>query len=81
MKVQVKLFAAARELAGSDKLELEIAAPATLADLRRALAKEFPALQKILPHALWAVDAEYAGDSTVINERSEIALIPPVSGG
>jgi molybdopterin converting factor subunit 1 len=81
MKVQVKLFAAARELAGSDKLELEIAERATLAELRMAIAKEFPALQKILPHTLWAVDAEYARENTKINERSEIALIPPVSGG
>jgi molybdopterin converting factor subunit 1 len=81
MKVQVKLFAAARELAGSDKLELELTDSATLADLRLAIAKQFPALQKILPHALWAIDAEYAGDRTLINERSEIALIPPVSGG
>ena len=81
MKVRVKLFAAARELAGSDTLELEIADRATLADLRLAVAKEFPALQKLLPHTLWAVDAEYAANDYVINGRSEIALIPPVSGG
>ena len=81
MKVRVKLFAAARELAGRDELELELAQRATLADLRVAIAKAFPALQKITPHALWAVDAEYAGDSTIINENSEIAIIPPVSGG
>jgi molybdopterin converting factor subunit 1 len=81
MKVQVKLFAAARELAGRDKLELEIAERATLAELRVAIAKEFPTLKKLLSHALWAVGAEYAGDGTIINDHSEIALIPPVSGG
>jgi molybdopterin converting factor subunit 1 len=81
MKVRVKLFAAARELAGSDQLALEIADRATLADLRVTVEKTFPALQKILPHTLWAVDAEYAGDDCVIDERSEVAIIPPVSGG
>jgi molybdopterin converting factor subunit 1 len=81
MKVQVKLFAAARELAGGDTVEIEIQERATVADLRLALAKDFPALDKLLPHALWAVDAEYAGDSTIINDHSEVALIPPVSGG
>jgi molybdopterin converting factor subunit 1 len=81
MKVQVRLFAAARELAGSDKVEIAIPEHATLADLRLAIAKDFPALKKLLPHALWAIDAEYAADTTIINERSEIALIPPVSGG
>jgi molybdopterin converting factor subunit 1 len=81
MNVQVKLFAVARELAGGDKLDVEIAERATLADLRLAIAKQFPALQRILPHTLWAVDAEYAGENTIINEHSDIALIPPVSGG
>jgi molybdopterin converting factor subunit 1 len=81
MKVRVKLFAAARELAASDKVELEIPERGTLADVRLAIAKTYPALQKLLPHALFAVDAEYAADSTIINDHSDIALIPPVSGG
>ncbi len=81
MKVRVKLFAAAKELAGRDTLELETADGATVADLRLAVAKEFPALQKILRHSVWAVDAEYAGDDCVIGQHSEVAFIPPVSGG
>jgi molybdopterin converting factor subunit 1 len=81
MKIKVKLFAAARELAGGDTVEIEIPEHTTVADLGLALAKNFPALEKLLPHALWAVDAEYAGDSTIINDHSEVALIPPVSGG
>jgi sulfur-carrier protein len=81
MKVRVKLFAAAKELAGRDVLDLELADIATLAELRQAVGKELPALQKILRHSVWAVDAEYARDDRVINQHSEIALIPPVSGG
>jgi len=34
-----------------------------------------------VPHALWAVGAQYANDDTALNENSEVALIPPVSGG
>jgi molybdopterin converting factor subunit 1 len=81
MKVRVKLFAAARELAGRDVLELEINERAKLAELRLAVVDACPALQRIIAHALWAVDAEYAGDDAIIDEHSEIALIPPVSGG
>jgi molybdopterin converting factor subunit 1 len=81
MKVRVKLFAAARELAGRDQLELEITERANLAELRLAVVEACPALQRIMPHTLWAVDAEYAADDAIIDERSEIALIPPVSGG
>ena len=30
---------------------------------------------------MWAVDAEYADDTATVNEHSDVALIPPVSGG
>ncbi len=81
MKVHVKLFAAAREAAGAGEVAIEVRDGATLADVRRALVASVPALEKILPHARWAVDAQFAGDGQVVTETSEIALIPPVSGG
>jgi len=81
MKVCVKLFAVAREIAGRDVVEVELAPGATIADLRRTIAAEQPALSNVLSHALWAVDATYAGDDICLNERSNVALIPPVSGG
>ena len=81
MKVRVKLFAVAKELAGQDELAINVPLGATIADLRRAMENEYPALVRVLPHALWAVNAEYARHDTTINERSEIALIPPGSGG
>jgi sulfur-carrier protein len=81
MKVRVRLFAAAKDLAGRDVLPLEVAAPATIADIRTALLAAAPALANIVPHALWAVDTQYALESTRVTEQSEIALIPPVSGG
>jgi molybdopterin converting factor small subunit len=34
-----------------------------------------------LPHVLFAVGSEYAGDERPIREGSQIACIPPVSGG
>jgi molybdopterin converting factor subunit 1 len=81
MKVRVKLFAAARELAGRSELELDVDDPARVADIRHAIERAHPELQKIVRHALWAVDAKYAGDQTPVSERSDVALIPPVSGG
>jgi molybdopterin converting factor subunit 1 len=81
MKVRVKLFAAARDLAQRDELEIELPGGATIADARSATEQTWPALVPVLSHAMWAVDAEYATDSTPLTERSEVALIPPVSGG
>jgi len=81
MKVRVKLFAVAKELAGRDVLELNVREGATVAEVRLALENACPALQRVLPHAVWAVDAQYAGDDVVLSQQSEVALIPPVSGG
>ena len=81
MKIRVKLFAVAMELAGRDELTIDLPDGATVRDLQDAVMAASPALSRIIPHALWAVNAEYANGSTHLNEQSEIALIPPVSGG
>jgi molybdopterin converting factor subunit 1 len=81
MIVCVKLFAVAKELAGCDELSVELPTGATIRDLRSAVVVVSPALARIVPHALWAVGAEYAADDALLTEQSEIALIPPVSGG
>jgi molybdopterin converting factor subunit 1 len=81
MKVRVKLFAVAKELAGCDALTVNLPTGATVRDLRDAMIVLNPALERIVPHAMWAVGTEYATDDTPLNEQTEIALIPPVSGG
>jgi molybdopterin synthase sulfur carrier subunit len=81
MKLRVRLFAVAKDLAARDELTVEAPDGATVADVRRIVAAEYPVLSNVLPHALWAVDAAYSNDDTPLNEKSDIALIPPVSGG
>jgi molybdopterin converting factor subunit 1 len=81
MKVEVKLFAVARQLAGCERVGVELPAGATVRDLRAALLKESPALASIAPMLLFAVDREYAGDESVLSEDADVACIPPVSGG
>ena len=81
MTVRVKLFAVAKELAGCDELSVELPLGSTIHDLRAAIVAVAPPLSRIVPHAMWAVNAEYANDSTRLSEQSEVALIPPVSGG
>ena len=81
MKVSVQLFAVARQLAGRDVVELELADHATVADLRQALSREVPPLAESLPRMLFAVNQEYAPDTLRVPPHAEIACIPPVSGG
>ena len=81
MTVRVKLFASAKELAGGDSVTIDVPANATLADVREAIVGQCGALREIMPHAMWAVNTEYATEDTRVTDKSEIAIIPPVSGG
>jgi molybdopterin converting factor small subunit len=81
MKVCVKLFAVAKQLADRDEVAIDVVEPATIADVERALLATVPALAAIASHARWAVDAKFAVSDHAVTERSEVALIPPVSGG
>jgi molybdopterin converting factor subunit 1 len=81
MKVRVKMFAVARQRVGSDTIELDLPADASISQLRSVLAASHPPLADVLPHARFAVNSEYAADSHTIPAAAEVAIIPPVSGG
>lgn len=82
MKVRVRLFAAAREAAGFDEVEVDLAAVRpTVAEVRRALAAGHPALGRVLATSRMAVDAAFAKDGDPVPQGAEVAVIPPVGGG
>ncbi len=81
MIVCVKLFAAARQIAQRDVVEIELADGASVGELRRQMAATMPELADLLGHVLFAIDSEYADDSIKIPAGADIACIPPVSGG
>jgi molybdopterin converting factor subunit 1 len=81
MLVHVRLFARARDLAGADVLRIELPDGATVADLRRRLAADCPALSALLERSALAVENEFAADSLELPVDAEVALLPPVSGG
>ena len=81
MRVTVKLFAAAKEQAGQDALQVELPASATVGDLRTGLAVQFPALASLASRLLFAVDHQYVTDGQRLAADAEIAGFPPVSGG
>lgn len=81
MIIHCRLFAAARDLAGSSEVVLKLSEPATIGDVRRQLATEVPALAALAPYLLFAIGTDYATNETPVAPGSEIAGIPPVSGG
>jgi len=81
MQLSVRLFARARDLVGESEALVELAPGATVADLRRRLSVDYPTLKSLLENSALAVNDEFADDSSALSPDSEIALLPPVSGG
>ena len=81
MQICVKLFAAARDLAGSDSIEIDLPAAATVADLREALMERLPPARELLARSMFAINHDYAANHEHLQPNAEVACIPPVSGG
>jgi molybdopterin synthase catalytic subunit/molybdopterin synthase sulfur carrier subunit len=81
VNVNVKLFAAAREAAGKDTVAVQLDDTPTLAQLRGALAKQYPQLAGVLACSMFAIDTEYRSDDSEIPAGATVVCIPPVSGG
>ena len=81
MRITVKLFAILRERAGVSELSLDLEKGQTVTHAARALAKQLPQLEGLLHRVAFAVNREYAPETTVLHDNDELAAIPPVSGG
>ena len=80
MRVSVRLFAGLRERAGTDRLEVELAEPASVADVLAAMAHT-PVGALRPRECVVAVNREYADADEPVRAGDEVALVPPVSGG
>jgi molybdopterin converting factor subunit 1 len=81
IRVTVKLFAAARDIVGDAETEISLPAGATAADVLASLASTHPAFAAWRDHVRLAVNYEYVAPDVLLNDRDEVAVIPPVSGG
>jgi len=80
--IQIKIicFGITRDIIGQFDYSITLEREATVADLKQKLSLLFPAFHTLKSLRI-AVNAEYAADSVVLNEKDEVVLIPPVSGG
>ena len=81
MKITVRLFAGAAQQAGVRTLALEVSDGADVAAARAALLMHFPQLKALSDVSLWATETEVLDERAVLEPNSELAMIPPVSGG
>ncbi len=81
IKINVLLFGACRETAGTGELSCELTSPATAGSAWGELKRRFPALAGFERNALVAVNEEHARMDHPLKEGDTLAIFPPVSGG
>jgi MoaE-MoaD fusion protein len=79
--ITILFFAHLKELAGTNRLRLEVPSEFRILDLRQRLIELHPALRAILPSALASINQSFAFDDDTIPPEAEVAFFPPVSGG
>lgn len=82
MQVKILLFATLKDIAGQNRMTLDLPGDsATLADVRAAMIARIPAIEANLNSAIAAVQEEYAFPEDAVKDGDEVAFFPPVSGG
>ena len=81
MNITVLFFASVRQAVGQAELRLEMAKDATIDDLRHELQALYPATERLLGHARWAVNEAFVELDQRLEGGDTVAVIMPVSGG
>ncbi|EDO1161131.1 molybdopterin converting factor subunit 1 [Listeria innocua] len=82
MLTTVKFFAFLAEKTKQTEVKLNIQQCETVGEVREVISSEFPEIAVDLATCMLAVNMEFQHDQDILpNEITEIAVIPPVSGG
>ena len=79
--IEILLFGAAADRAGTRKVRLEVGSGSTLAEVWPLLADRHPDLSPMRDTLAFAVNGEYAKMDGRVEPGDEVAVLPPVSGG
>jgi len=80
-KVSVRFFARYAELAGCTSSAVNLATPATVADVIARVREVFPGTTALPPQPLAALNLRQVRLDALVNEGDEVALLPPLAGG
>ena len=81
MRINVRLFARLRDIAGTGELATQVPEGATVRAVWDELTGRFPDLRAYQETISAAVNAEYSRMDAPLGDGDEVAFLPPVSGG
>lgn len=81
MKVKLRLFSVAKNLAGFDEQMLEVPQGSVAESVFQGLVQTNPRFVDWKQSLRYAVNLEYVSNNFPLHEGDEVAVIPPVSGG
>ena len=79
--VKALFFGHWRDRVGAGELSLDLPEGATVAAAAHVLSENNPELAGILEKVRIAVGEEFATAETILQDRDELAFLPPMSGG
>lgn len=81
MQVRLLFFASLKDIVGARRLQIDVPAGATVADVLTHLESSYPRLKDYRPVVLTAINEEYVDHRAQVSDGDEVAIFPPVSGG
>jgi molybdopterin converting factor subunit 1 len=81
MQIRLLLFAAVRDIVGTDAMIVELDEGTTAAALWASLRSQHERLDPYTTPPMVAINQEYADPGSPLRDGDEVAFIPPVSGG
>jgi len=81
MRIKCLFFAGAKDIVGTNELQLELGPDSTSEQLSTQLLSSFPDLQDIWESCIFAVNLTYIDSPVPLKDGDEVAIIPPISGG
>lgn len=81
MKLRVLFFSVLRDITGTDEIDLEVPAGATMGELLAQVEARWPKIAEWQGSLLLALDQTYVKRDEPLHDGGEVAIMPPVQGG
>lgn len=81
MRIKLRLFSIAKDIAGFDEQEIDVAESSTASDVLEFLSARDKRFHEWKSSLRFAVNYEYVANNHPLKDGDEVAVIPPVSGG